>query len=127
MIGNLTCSQNKSSQNDTEEEKSKNNSACYSNMVIGAENLTNWMKTPIIKATNADQYLARVLLYNQRKDQSSIEMTNFWTDMETLIKTDEETTNDKILTDLVDLHVELIKTNKLIKARIPEMQENCRK
>lgn len=74
-------------------------------MVIGAENLTNWMKAPIIQATNADQYLARALLYSKRKDQSNEKMTKFWTSIEDIIKTDDENINEKILTDLIDLHV----------------------
>lgn len=80
-----------------------------------------------MQATNTDQYLARVLLYSKRKDQSSQEMAKFWTKINALAIEEDQTTNDKMMTDLVDLHVRLLETNDLLKKKIPDMQENCRK
>ncbi len=127
MIGNLSCVQQKTSQTDSIEDWGKARSECFSNVVIGSENLTNWMKRSIIQATNTDQYLARVLLYSKRKDQSSQEMTKFWTKINALAIEEDQTTNEKMMTDLVDLHVRLLETNDLLKKKIPEMQANCRK
>ncbi len=127
MIGNLTCTQANASANNSTEEKGIVSWRCFSSVVIGSENLTNWMKRSIIQATNTDEYLTRVLRYDKKKYQASEDMTKFWTRIETLAKSEDENTNEKMMTDLVDLHIRLLETNEVLQKRIPEMQENCRK
>ena len=42
-------------------------------------------------------------------------------------KNTDETLNEKMTTDLVNIHAELVATNKLLKTKIQEMYKNCMK
>ena len=76
----------------------------------------------------SDAYLQRQLDYDTAKYKASREMPNFWTSIESKTKDlAEDTLNDKVLTDLINIHVRLSETNTLLEKKIPEMQANCMK
>lgn len=52
-------------------------------------------------------------------------MLTFWKKLEAAKNTD-ESTNEKIITDLVDTHADLVILLKTLQEKTPEMYRNCR-
>ncbi len=51
-------------------------------------------------------------------------MAKYWTKLEKL-KSGDEALNEKLINDLVNIHIELITTNKSLCVKSQEMYKNC--
>ena len=126
MLGNLTCFQQYTTPTSTPEEIGKARTQCSRTLVSGLENLTNWYKPLIRKSVNTDQYMKRVTQYDKEKKRLTNDMAQFWEKIEKTKNADEKL-NEKMLTDLVNIHARLVVTNAILAKKIPEMQANCMK
>ncbi len=126
MLGNLTCFQQYTTPTSTPEDIGKARTQCTSSLVTGLENLTNWYKPLILKATNTDQYITRLTRYDKEKKRLTNDMATFWEKIEKTKNADEKL-NEKMITDLVNIHAQLVVTNAILAKKIPEMQANCMK
>jgi hypothetical protein len=126
MLGNLTCFQQKTSPTSTPEEMGKVRAECTNSLVTGLENLTNWYKPLIFQATNTDQFMSRLIRYDKEKKRLTNDMATFWEKIEKT-KNADEALNEKMVTDLVNIHARLVVTNGILEKKIPEMQANCMK
>lgn len=55
-------------------------------------------------------------------------MPAFWASIETkLYGNSEERMNEKIITDLIQMHISISTTNTLLEKKLPDMQKNCMK
>ena len=96
-------------------------------MIGGAESVKDLFKKRLIAKTT-DQYLQNRIDYDRARYQASRDLPNFWSSITTKLYSDgEQTTNEKMLTDLVKMHIDLESINKLLSEKIPEMQGNCMK
>lgn len=54
------------------------------------------------------------------------DVAGFWKTIDaTIVNIDETATNDQMLSDLANMHAQLVSINKLLKQKIPDMQKNC--
>lgn len=126
MLKNLSCFQQKTTPTSTPEEMGNARADCTQSVIIGAENLTNWMKPLIFKATNTDEFIRRALTYEKAKTRLGPDMATFWKKIQDTKNADEKL-NEKMITDLVNIHAELTLTNDLLKKKSSEMYKNCMK
>ncbi len=64
-------------------------------------------------------------MYKKEEEKLSTNMTDIWTSVQAILIDGNSATDAKSLTNLVDLHASLSKTNELIKAEIPKMRKAC--
>lgn len=75
-----------------------------------------------------DEYLKRRLDLSQADATASRDITSFYREIrEKLLSDNEERINEKMMTDLIELHIKLRETSALMSKKIPEMQANCMK
>lgn len=126
MLGNLTCFQSNTTPTSTVEEMGEARSKCLQSGIIGAENLTNWYKPLVFKATNTDEFLRRTLIAEKSRTRLGPDITSFWKQIQETKNTDEKL-NEKMVTDLINIHAELVLTNELLCKKSQEMYKNCMK
>jgi type II secretory pathway pseudopilin PulG len=127
MLKNLTCPEQKTDPTSSPEERTKADYDCQRQYVTGLETITQGLKPKIFQSKTTDEFLVRTLTYSREKNQVSTYVGWFWGALVKL-KSADEPLNDKILNDLVNIHLELLTTiEALEKWAIPKMQENCKK
>lgn len=130
MLSRLTCVQNKTQKDSTVEDTANANFDCLkeTKMILGADSLMKTLEKSVIRATNIDQYLAKTLAYSKTKDTYQDDMANVWQNITTLLnQPGEEDINTKTMTDLYNLHVQLVNINEIFQKQIPLMQKTCMK
>lgn len=128
MLKSLSCVRQKTAQNGSLEEWWKARMECMQPIIIGGTERVKEEFAKIFKPRTTDQYLSQKLRYDQAKNRASRDMSAFWIEIQKKLSSDnEEWTNEKMLTDLVNIHASLRATNTLLEEKIPEMQKNCMK
>lgn len=126
MLGNLTCFQQHTTPTSTPEEIGQARTGCTNTLVAWLENLTNWYKPLIFKSASTDEFMVRLRRYDTEKKRLTGDMASFWEKIEKT-KNADEALNEKMVTDLVNIHARLVITNEILAKKIPEMQANCMK
>lgn len=70
--------------------------------------------------------MRRVLVHDTAKTRIESDMATFWQKLEKAKNVDEKL-NEKTITDLVNMHGNIVTTNNLLKLKIEEMYDNCMK
>ena len=126
MLKKLSCVQWKTDPGSNPEEIGKANYDCSEVSATIGTNVTNFMVWLIYESKTSDQFLERSLAYDKAKIRIGIDMWAFWKEIQKA-KSNDETLNEKIITDLVNIHAQIIITNDLLKKKIPEVYKNCMK
>ena len=84
------------------------------------------MRPLALRALNTEEYLKKALSYKKAHQRTSTELADFWGKIQET-KNGDEKLNDKMITDLVNIHAELVLTNKQLCKKSDEMYENCMK
>ena len=124
MLGNLTCFQQNTTPTSTNEEMAKARVVCLDSVISGLEKLTNPFQNTILKATNTEDYIRRLLAHDKAATRLQTDMAVFWQKLEKTKNTDEKL-NEKMTTDLVNMHGNITLTNELLKVKIVEMYDTC--
>ncbi len=126
MMKKLSCVQGKTDPGSNPEEIGKANYDCSEvSATIGA-NVTSFMRELVYTSKTSDQFLERSLAYDKAKIRIGIDMWAFWKEIQKA-KSNDETLNEKMITDLVNIHAQITVTNDLLKKKIPEVYKNCMK
>jgi hypothetical protein len=88
--------------------------------------VTNIFKARISQSKTSDEYIQNTLTYDTAKTRIGRDIGAFWNEIQKA-KNGDETLNEKMISDLVNIHAQLTVTNDLLKKKIPEMYENCMK
>ena len=125
MLGTLSCVQQNGTQNSSPQETMEAALTCRNNLVIGFSNIIAWLTKSYQTANNTESYIANLIMYKKEEEKLSTNMTDIWTSVQAILIDGNSATDAKSLTNLVDLHASLSKTNELIKAEIPKMRKAC--
>ncbi len=126
MLKKLSCVQGKTDPGSNPEELGKANYECSEVTSTIAANVTSFMKWLIWKSKTTDQFIERSLAYDTAKVRLGTDMWAFWKEIQKA-KTNDETLNEKMITDLVNIHAQITITNDLLKKKTPDAYKNCMK
>ena len=130
MMKNLWCAQIQSDKSSTPEEISRALKGCDSS----AESMLQWVWNSMKSAFEKDYKKSGNTLDKYQKNtgrasaQGKIasDVAGYWKTIDaTIVNIDETATNDQMLSDLANMHAQLVSINKLLKQKIPDMQKNC--
>lgn len=128
MLKNLSCFQRDTSKESTMEELAKTRQECTQSIIQGLDNITKPLETAFLKATNTDEYIQKLVTIDKEKNINQNTVPDMWMNLNVVLANNAETsTNDQMLSDLVNIHLELVQTNTLLKKKIPDIQKNCMK
>ncbi len=132
MMKNLWCAQVKSDKSSTPEEIARALKSCDSS----ADMMLKWVWNSMKSAFEKDYKTKGNSLEKYQKNNTRVstqgkiasDVQGFWKTIDaTIVNIDETATNDQMLSDLVNMHAQLVGINKLLKQKIPDMQKNCEK
>ena len=126
MLRNLTCQQQKTDPTSSPEDRAKAEFDCERSYVTGFDTVVQGFVPKIMKSQTTTEYLTRVLNYSRERARLSDEMAKYWLKLERL-KSGDEALNEKLLNDLVNIHTNLITTNKALCEKSQQMYKNCMK
>lgn len=126
MLRNLTCQQQKTDPTSSPEDRAKAEFDCERSYVTGFDTVVQGFVPKIMKSQTTTEYLTRVLNYSRERARLSDEMAKYWIKLEKL-KSGDEALNEKLLNDLVNIHTNLITTNKALCEKSQQMYKNCMK
>jgi hypothetical protein len=126
MLKKLSCVQTRTTPSSNPEELGKANYECSQVSNTIAENVTSFMQWLIYKSKTSEQFVDRRISYATAKQRLGPDMWAFWLEIQKA-KSNDENLNEKMITDLVNIHAQITITNDLLKKKIPEMYANCMK
>lgn len=126
MLKKLSCVQGKTDPGSNPEEIGKANYDCSEVSATIGTNVTNFMRELIYISKTSDQFIERSLAYDTAKIRIWIDMGTFWKEIQKA-KTSDETLNEKMITDLVNIHAQITVTNDLLKKKCVDVYKNCMK
>ncbi len=124
MLKKLSCVQGKTDPGSNPEELGKANYECSEVTSTIATNVTNFMQWLIYKSKTNHEFIQRSLAYDTAKYRLGTDMWDFWKEIQKA-KTNDETLNEKMITDLVNIHAQITGTNILLKQQIPLVYKYC--
>jgi hypothetical protein len=128
ILTSLDCMQKKTEQWASPEDWGKARMECFGSLIVGGNAKVKEVFSLFGEPKTTDEYLKRRLDQSQSNVTASRDITSFYrTTREKLAWDNEERINEKMMTDLIEMHIKLRETSTLLEKRIPEMQTNCMK
>lgn len=128
ILKSLDCMQRKAGQAAGFEDWGKARLECAWPLIIGGSAKVKEVFLLFPEPKTTDEYLKRRLDLSQADATASRDITSFYREIrEKLLSDNEERINEKMMTDLIELHIKLRETSALMSKKIPEMQANCMK
>lgn len=128
MLGNLECAQADSDEKNNIEKQSLSQEKCKRKYVLWLENLEKILTFKIKEAKTSDEYIKIVEKWTKRLTEE-VDILDLYSKLQSSIKSENNTdaTTTSIITNLINIHTNLVWINTSIEKRIPKMTENCMK
>jgi hypothetical protein len=128
MLTNLECAQAKSDEKNNIESQSIATEQCKKNYIIGLEKLNNTLNNVRGKSKTSDEYI-QLTEKNAQKLTQEVDILTLYSTLQSSIKSQNnaDATTNTIITNLMNMHTNLVWINRAIEKRIPKMKENCMK
>ena len=128
MMTNLECNQAESNGTMSIEDQASSATKCARRYIIGYEKVAAALEALKWKSKDTDEFITIVAKNNKQieTEQRTLGLYSELTAKSTS-QNDEESTTTTIITNLVNMHVNLVEVNTFLEKRIPIMQKNCMK
>lgn len=101
--------------------------SCDNTWVSGFSNIVAGFSKTYRQAQNTDTYIAGLITYQNELSKVTTSMTDMWGQINQILMDNNTSTDTQTVTNLVNLHTNLVTTNANLKKEITRIQADCQK